>query len=189
MELFVLFFSALLVSNVILSQILGICPFLGVSKKKEDAIGMGLAVIFVTTAASIITWAINIALKAFNIEWMQLIIFILVIASLVQLIELVLKKYIPALYKALGIYLPLITTNCMVLGTANQVASLKYDFIHMLVYALATSAGYALILITFSAIRERMAVNKLPKYFDGAAGALIMAGLMALAFVGFQGML
>jgi electron transport complex protein RnfA len=188
MEFFILLVSSLLVSNVILSQILGICPFLGVSKNRTDALGMGLAVIFVTVLSSIITWSISLLLKALEIEWLQLIIFILVIASLVQFLEIVLKKYVPSLYKSLGIYLPLITTNCIVLGTAIANVDSNYDFPHMLVYSLGTSIGYAFVLLTFSAIRERLALTKVPKAFQGAAIALITAGIMALAFTGFAGL-
>jgi electron transport complex protein RnfA len=189
MEFVALLFTSFLVNNVILTQFLGICPFLGVSKNKADAIGMGSAVVFTVVISTIITWAIRQAiLIPLNIEFMQLIVFIFVIAALVQFIEMVLKKYIKSLYKSLGIYLPLITTNCMVLGTALNVSNAGYDFAHMFIYALGTSAGYAAVLIVFSAIRERLATSKVPKAFQGTPIALITASIMALAFMGFGGL-
>lgn len=191
MELVSLSIGAILVSNVILSQFLGICPFLGVSKKTSSAIGMGAAMTFVVLCSSILSFALyNLVLVPFGLEYLKLAVFILVIATFVQLVEFFTKKYMPSLYKALGVYLPLITTNCVVLNVALAVTGNGYDFIQTIVYAISISLGYTLVITLFSAIRVRLDSNEaLPAPFKGNPIALITAALMALAFLGFAGIL
>ncbi len=197
MEFFIIIISAIFVNNILLSQFLGICPFLGVSNKLGTATGMSGAVCFVITLATVVTYLINqYLLVPFGLEFLQTIAFILVIAALVQVVEIVLKKISPSLYQALGIFLPLITTNCAVLGVAITVVTKQFTFggaAHMLnlgeatVYALATSIGYGLAMILFAAIREHLAGSDVPKAFKGLPIALITASIMAMAFLGFSG--
>ncbi len=197
MEFVLIFISAIFVNNILLSQFLGVCPFLGVSNKLSTAVGMSGAVCFVVTLATVVTYLLNTyVLAAFNLEFLQTISFILVIAALVQMVEIILKKISPSLYQALGIFLPLITTNCMVLGVAINVVTKEFAFggeAHMLnlgeatVYALATAIGYGLAMCLFAGIREHLALNDVPKAFKGLPIALISAGIMALAFLGFSG--
>ena len=192
-EIISIFVSAVLIENIILSSFLGICPFLGVSKKTSNAIGMGAALTFVVLMSSILSYVINrFLLVPFGLEYLQLVVFILVIATFVQLVEFVTKKYMPALYKALGIYLPLITTNCVVLNVALTVTGMTngvadYSFGTMLVYALSIPIGYVFVIVLFSFIRNRLDSNGVPAPFQGNAIALITAALMALAFAGFTG--
>lgn len=182
--------SAAFVNNVVLSQFLGICPFLGVSKKTDTAVGMGSAVIFVVTAAAAVTYPIHhFVLVRLGLEYMDTIVFIAVIAALVQLVEMVLKKFIPSLYKALGVYLPLITTNCCVLGVALQNVQDGNNFLRSIVYALGTSVGFCISIIIMSGIRERIADNNVPHTLKGSPILLITAGLMAMAFCGFAGLI
>lgn len=181
--------SAVLINNIVLTQFLGICPFLGVSRNKNSAIGMGLAVIFVIFGASILSYLLYYyVLDPMNIEYMNLISFILVIASFVQFTEMFIKKYSPALYKSLGIYLPLITTNCVVLYVALANITSSYDFVEMMVYSLSVPIGFMLVLVIFSYIREKLAIAPVPKYFKGNPVALIVAALMAIAFSGLAGL-
>ncbi len=188
MELFSLALGAVLVNNVVLSKFLGICPFLGVSKSSKNAIGMGLAVIFVIFGASLITYALYyLVLEPLNIEYMQLITFILVIATFVQFIEMFIKKYSAGLYKALGIYLPLITTNCVVLFVAQDNITQGYNLAETIVNSIAVPAGFMLVLYLFSCLRERLDSADTPKAFKGNPIALVTAGLMALAFSAFAG--
>ena len=180
--------SAILVSNVVLGQFLGICPFLGVSKKRGQAFGMGIAVICVVFFSSLITYGVyHLVLKPFEIAYMNNVIFILIIASLVQFTELLVKKYFPTLYKEFGVYLPLITTNCIVLGVTLNNISLGYNFLEMVVYSLSISLGYLMVMFIFSAIREQLEKSPVPKAFKGVPIALICAAFMALAFSGFAG--
>ena len=184
-----LFVSAVLVNNFVLSRFLGICPFLGVSKKTETALGMGMAVIFVMTVASVATWLLQyFVLAPLDIEYLQTIVFILVIAALVQLVEMVVQVTSPALYQALGIFLPLITTNCAVLGIAVLNVQKGYGFLETLVFSVGASLGFTLALVLFSGIRERIALSDVPKPFQGTAIALVTAGLLSLAFMGFAGL-
>ena len=180
--------GAILTNNFIFAQFLGICPFLGVSKKSDTAIGMGLAVTFVMGLASAFTYGVNIILIKLNLQYMQTVAFILVIAGLVQFIEMFLKKSIPTLYTALGIYLPLITTNCAVLGVALLNVQNGYNFIESVVYGVTGGLGFLLAIYLFSTIRERVQFADYPKAFEGFPIALITAGLMALAFMGFSGL-
>lgn len=187
---FLIFLSAILVNNVVLAKFLGICPFIGVSKKTSTAVGMSAAVVFVITLATIVTWLLNkyILLK-FNIIFLQTITFILVIAALVQMVEIILKKISPPLYQALGIFLPLITTNCAVLGVAILVAGNKdYSLLDGTIYGFSTAIGFGLALIIFAGIREQLEYSNIPKSFQGAPIALIVAGFLALAFMGFAGL-
>ena len=182
--------AAARVNNVILSQFLGICPFLGVSKKVETALGMGAAVIFVITLSSFITSAIYIFILAkFGMEYLETIVFILVIAALVQFVEKVLKKMMPAHYQALGVYLPLITTNCAVLGVAINNVNLEYDIFTGVVNGFATAAGFAISIVILAGLREKMEYNNVPKYMKGMPIVLVTAGLMAIAFCGFSGLI
>ncbi len=184
-----LFVSAVLVNNFVLSRFLGICPFLGVSKKTETAVGMGLAVVFVMTVASVVTWLLQVfVLAPLHLEYLQTIVFILVIAALVQLVEMVIQVVSPALYQALGIFLPLITTNCAVLGLAVLNVQKGYGFLETLVFSVGAALGFALALVLFSGIRERVALSDVPKPFQGTAIALVTAGLLSLAFMGFAGL-
>ncbi len=188
MELIGIIIVAIFVNNVVFSQFLGICPFLGVSKKVDTAIGMGLAVTFVLTIATIVTFLLQKGiLEQFGLEYLQTISFILVIAALVQMVEIVLKKISPALYQALGVFLPLITTNCVILGVAILVIQKEYSLLESVIYAVATALGYAMALIIFSSIREQMALTKIPKAMEGIPIALITAGIIAMSFMGFSG--
>ena len=195
MEYFLIFISAIFVNNIVLSQFLGICPFLGVSKKIETASGMGMAVAFVLTIATIVTYGIQkLVLEAFGLEYLQTIAFILVIAALVQMVEIVLKKVSPALYQALGVFLPLITTNCCILGVAILVANGTYatqglepSLLTGVVFAFSTALGFALALIIFAGVREQLEMMNIPKGVRGMSIALITAGLLAMAFMGFSG--
>ena len=187
--------TAIFVNNIVLSQFLGICPFLGVSKKIETASGMGMAVAFVLTIATIVTYGIQkLVLEAFGLEYLQTIAFILVIAALVQMVEIVLKKVSPALYQALGVFLPLITTNCCILGVAILVANGTYatqglepSLLTGVVFAFSTALGFALALIIFAGVREQLEMMNIPKGVRGMSIALITAGLLAMAFMGFSG--
>ena len=188
MEYILIFITAIFVNNVVLSQFLGICPFLGVSKKVETATGMGAAVAFVLVLATIVTYLIQkFVLDAFGLQYLQTIAFILVIAALVQMVEIVLKKVSPALYQALGVFLPLITTNCCILGVAILVIQNDFDLLTGVIYALATAIGFALAMILFAGIREQLSLVNIPKGMDGMAIALVTAGLLAMAFMGFSG--
>jgi electron transport complex protein RnfA len=184
--LFAIVIGAIFVNNVVLSQFLGICPFLGVSSKVDTSLGMGMAVTFVMALSSVVTWAIqNYILVPFGIEYMQTITFILVIAALVQMVEIVLKKISPALYQALGIFLPLITTNCAVLGVAIIAIQKDFDLLTTVIYSVSTALGFALALVLFAGIRERLEVEDTPQAMRGVPIALITAGLLAMAFMGF----
>ncbi|MGI6039814.1 MAG: electron transport complex subunit RsxA [Clostridiales bacterium] len=182
--------GAILVENYVLVQFLGICPFLGVSKKTDTAVGMSFAVIFVMTLASAVTYLVNeYLLVLLNLEYMQTVVFILVIAVLVQLVEMFLQKAVPALYQALGIYLPLITTNCAVLGVALLNVVSEYTFIESVVNGFASAVGFSLALLLFSTIRERLEVSAdIPKAFEGIPIALVSSALLAMSFMGFSGL-
>jgi electron transport complex protein RnfA len=183
----VLLIYAIFVNNILLSQFLGNCPFIGTSQKMSTAVGMGLAVIFVTTFAGSITYIIHrYLLISNNIEYMQTIIFILVIATLVQFVEMVLQKTSPLLYGALGIFLPLITTNCAVLGIAIINTQKNFNLLQAVVHSFAAATGFGLVLVLFAGIRERLILSDMPKSLNGTASALITAGLMALVFAGFK---
>jgi electron transport complex protein RnfA len=188
MEYILIFISAIFVNNIVLSQFLGICPFLGVSKKVETAMGMGAAVAFVMTLATIVTYLLQIYLLNPNgLQYLQTLAFILVIAALVQMVEIVLKKVSPALYQALGIFLPLITTNCAVLGVAILVIQKDFSLMESVVYAFSTALGFALALIVFAGLREHLELVEVPKGMRGMAIVLVTAGLLSLAFMGFSG--
>ena len=181
--------GAILTNNFILFQILGICPFMGVSKKLDTAVGMGAAVTFVMGLASAVTWLVDtLLLEPMGLEYMQTVAFILVIASLVQLIEMFLQKSVPALYTALGVYLPLITTNCAVLGVAQANITSGYNLIESITYGITGGLGFLLAIVLFASIRERLEFADSPKCFEGFPLALVTAGLMALAFMGFSGL-
>ena len=182
--------GAVFVNNYVLQRFLGICPFLGVSKKLDQASGMSIAVVFVMLLATAVTWPIqHFLLDPNGMGYLQTIVFILVIAALVQLVEIVLKRYIPALYKSLGIYLPLITTNCAVLGVALQNTQNGYNFIESVVYGITGGLGFTLAIFLFASVRERLdSSSDCPKCFEGFPLALMAAGLIALAFMGFQGL-
>ena len=187
-ELVTLLVTSVLINNVILNQFLGMCPFMGVSKKKSSALGMGVAVVFVIVVAALVTYALYyLVLVPISLEFMELITFILVIASLVQLTEMFIKKYSPSLYKSLGVYLPLITTNCVVLNVCLVNITNTYDFSHMLVYSVGTPLGFALVLYIFSTIRERLELSTVPAAFKGNGIALICAAIMSMAFSGLAG--
>ena len=199
MEYFLIIISAIFVNNIMLAQFLGTCPFIGVSSKISTATGMSGAVVFVITLATLVTYLINkYLLVVFGLEFLQTIAFILVIAALVQMVEIVLKKISPSLYQALGIFLPLITTNCAVLGVALNVVTKEFTFgggaAHMLnlgesvVYAFATAIGYGMALILFAGLREHLELNDVPKQFKGVPIALVTCGILAMAFMGFSGM-
>jgi electron transport complex protein RnfA len=180
--------TAIFVNNIVFSQFLGICPFLGVSKKISSASGMGAAVAFVMVIATLVTWLLQrYLLIPFDMVYLQTIVFILVIAALVQVLEIVMKKVAPALYQALGVFLPLITTNCAVLGVAIMATQKDFSLAMSLVYAAATAAGFALALVLFAGIREQLELTDVPKPMQGAPVALICAGLLAMAFMGFSG--
>ena len=180
--------GAILANNFIFAQFLGICPFLGVSKKIDTAVGMGAAVTFVMGLASAFCFFINKLLVSLDLAFMQTVAFILVIASLVQFVEMFLKKFIPTLYTALGVYLPLITTNCAVLGVALLNVQSNYNFIESVVYGITGGLGFLLAIVLFASIRERLVFADYPKSFEGFPIALVTAGLMALAFMGFSGL-
>ena len=195
MAYILIFITAIFVNNIVLSQFLGICPFLGVSKKVDSALGMGAAVAFVLTLATIVTYLIQkYVLEAFGLEYLQTIAFILVIAALVQMVEIILKKSAPALYQALGVFLPLTTTNCCILGVAILVAQGTYatqglepNLLTGVVFAVSTALGFALALIVFAGIREQLSMMDVPKGMQGMSIALVTAGLLAMAFMGFSG--
>ena len=187
-SLFSISLSAILAENFILVKFLGICPFMGVSKKTDTALGMGIAVIFVMAIASAATWAVNeFLLIPYELEYMQTLVFILVIAALVQFVEMFLQKSMPALYQSLGIYLPLITTNCAVLGVALLNIRNSYNFIESVIYGLTGGIGFTVAILLFSSVRERLEDCDCPKAFKGFPLALLAAGLLALAFMGFSG--
>lgn len=189
-ELLLIAIGSALVNNVVLSQFLGLCPFLGVSKKTETAAGMGAAVIFVITIASAVTSLIyNGILVTFGLEYLQTIVFILVIAALVQFVEMFLKKAMPSLYEALGVYLPLITTNCAVLGVALTNVQSEYGFITSVVNGLGTAVGFTIAIVMLAGVRERIEDNDVPENLQGSPIVLITAGLMAIAFFGFSGLI
>ena len=188
MEYILIFISAIFVNNIVLSQFLGICPFLGVSQKVTTSLGMGAAVAFVLTLATIVTYLVQMfILEPFGLQYLQTIAFILVIAALVQMVEIVLKKVSPALYQALGIFLPLITTNCAVLGVAILVIQKEFSLVQSVVYAFSTAIGFALALTVFAGLREQLAFVNVPKGMRGMAIVLVTAGLLSLAFMGFSG--
>ena len=188
MEYIVLVITAVLIKNILLAEYLGNCPFLGTSKRMDTAVGMGLAVIFVLTIAAAVTyWVQYLVLEPFNLGYLQTIAFILVIAALVQFVEMFLRKFAPPLYQALGIFLPLITTNCAVLGAAILCIRREYTFIEAIVFAAASASGFTLALIVLAGIRERFEISDIPHSLRGTAIGLIMAGMMALAFFGFVG--
>lgn len=188
-HLLLLFVGAALVNNIVLSRFLGICPFMGVSKSTETAVGMSLSVAFVMTISAVVSFLIDkYILVPLSLEYLRTIVFILIIASLVQFVEMVIEKTLPELYSGLGIYLPLITTNCAVLGVALLNVQFKYSFIEMLIFSFGTAAGFGLALILFAGLRERIAYSSVPKYFKGMPIVFIMAGILSLAFMGFSGM-
>ena len=189
MEYFVIIISSIFVNNIVLSQFLGICPFLGVSGKVSTSLGMGAAVTFVLAIASIAAYLIQYhILVPLHIEYMQTIVFILVIAALVQMVEIILKKVSPALYQALGIFLPLITTNCAVLGVAILLVQKEYNLGEAVVYAVAVAVGFTLALVLFAGLRDRLELENVPKALRGVPIALITAGILAMAFMGFSGL-
>ena len=194
MAYLLIFFSAIFVNNIVLSQFLGICPFLGVSKKIDTALGMSAAVAFVLTIATIVTYLIQLLLIKYDLVYLQTIAFILVIAALVQMVEIVLKKVSPALYQSLGVFLPLITTNCCILGVAILVAQGTYNsqglepnLLSGVVYAVSTAIGFGLALTVFSGIREQLSMMDVPEGVKGTPVALVVAGMLAMAFMGFSG--
>ena len=186
---FAIIIGAIFVNNVVLAQFLGICPFLGVSSKVETSMGMGAAVTFVMAIAAVVAWLIQTyVLVPLDIVYMQTIVFILVIAALVQMVEIMLKKVSPALYQALGIFLPLITTNCAVLGVAILLVQKEYNLGEAVVYAVAVAVGFTLALVLFAGLRERLELENVPKALRGVPIALITAGILAMAFMGFSGL-
>ncbi len=188
MEYILIFISAVFVNNIILSQFLGICPFLGVSKKIDTALGMGMAVAFVLTLSTVVTYVVQYALlEPLGLQYLQTLAFILVIAALVQMVEIILRKVSPTLYQALGIFLPLITTNCAVLGVAILVVQKEYSLMESVVYAFSIALGFALSLTVFAGIREQLVLVQIPKGMRGMAIVLVTAGLLSLAFMGFSG--
>lgn len=190
MELVAIFISAILVNNFVLSYFLGICPFLGVSKKIDSALSMGLAVTFVMTITSVVSWAINNWILIPNeLDYLKIVSFILVIASLVQLVEMFIRKISPPLYQALGIYLPLITTNCAIMGLALLVALREYGFAEAVVFGVGSGLGFTLAIILMAGIREQLDLADVPEPLKGAGIALIVAGIMALGFTAFIGMI
>ena len=189
-DLFIILFASIFVNNYVLVQFLGICPFLGVSKQVETALGMGMAVTFVMGVASAVTWMVQeFILVPLEIEYMQTIAFILVIAALVQFVEMVIQKASPTLYQALGIYLPLITTNCAVLGAAILNIDAEYNLIEAIVNGVGSALGFTLAIVLMAGIRERLAISSIPRPLQGFPIALITAGLMSISFMGFQGLL
>ena len=190
MKLLLLFIASIIVNNFILSNFLGICPFIGVSKRLDSAVPMGLAVTFVMTMTAVITWIINhLILIKLNMPYLQYVAFILVIATLVQFVEMFLKKFVPGLYRAFGIYIPLITTNCAILGLALLEALKNYNFMESIVFGVGSGLGYTLSMAIMAGIREQMELSNIPKPFQGPAITLITAGILALAFMGFSGMI
>ena len=188
MEYLLIFVSAIFVNNIVLSQFLGICPFLGVSKKIDTALGMGMAVAFVLTISTTVTFIVQkYVLDPLSLQYLQTITFVLVIAALVQMVEIVLKKVSPVLYQSLGIFLPLITTNCAVLGVAILVIQKDFSLIESIVYSVATALGFALALVVFAGLREQLSLLSVPKAMKGVAVVLVTAGLLSLAFMGFSG--
>ncbi|MEA5040364.1 MAG: electron transport complex subunit RsxA [Clostridiaceae bacterium] len=189
LEIFSLALGAILINNFIFSRFLGCCPFLGVSKKTDTALGMGLAVIFVITLASAVTYVLNTyVLVPLHLQYMQTVAFILVIAALVQFVEMVLMKTMPALYQALGIYLPLITTNCAVLGVALLNVQYDYNFIQSVIFGASAAIGFTLAIVLFASIREKLVFADYPKAFEGFPIALVTASLLSMAFMGFSGL-
>lgn len=189
MSYVLIFLGAALVNNIVLSRFLGICPFMGVSKSIDTAMGMSFAVAFVLTISTGVSWVLNkFVLIPYNIEYLRTVLFILIIASLVQFVEMVMEKTLPELYMGLGIYLPLITTNCAVLGTALLTVQYDYSFFEMLVFSIGTAVGFGLALVLFSGLRERIEYSDVPKYFKGYPIVFITAGILSLAFMGFSGM-
>jgi len=189
MDMFLFIIAAIFINNIVLVQYLGTCPFMGTSKSTDVALGMGGAVIFVLVMATAITWPVHVyALAPNGLEYLQTIAFILIIASLVQFVEMFLRKVIPPLYQSLGLFLPLITTNCAVLGVAIMVQRNEYGFVKSVVFALASGVGFTIALVILSAIRERLDVAPVPQAFRGVPIALVMAGVMSLAFFAFSGM-
>ncbi|HOW37777.1 MAG TPA: RnfABCDGE type electron transport complex subunit A [Candidatus Izemoplasmatales bacterium] len=190
MELIALAFTAFFIENVLLTQFLGICSFIGVGKKRSSSLGMGLAVIVVIVLAAIVTWTIyNFVMIPLQIEYMRTIVFILVIAALVQMMETLIKKFSPSLYKALGIYLPLITTNCAVLGVALTNIDQSYSFVEMLVYSAAIGFGYLFVMYIYAIIREKLEYNPIPKAFQGVPIAMVVAAILAMIFARFGGII
>ncbi len=188
MEYVMMIIAAIFVNNIVLAQFLGICPFLGVSKKTETAAGMGMAVAFVMLLATVVTWLLyQYVLVPSNLTFLQTIVYILVIAILVQMVEIILKKVSPSLYGALGVFLPLITTNCTILGVAIDVINKEYNLLQASVYAVATALGFALAIVLFASIREQLEISEVPQGMKGTPIALITAGLLAMAFMGFSG--
>ena len=188
MEYLLIFVSAIFVNNIVLSQFLGICPFLGVSKKIDTALGMGMAVAFVLTISTTVTFLVQkYVLDPLSLQYLQTITFVLVIAALVQMVEIVLKKVSPVLYQSLGIFLPLFTTNCAVLGVAILVIQKDFSLIESIVYSVATALGFALALVVFAGLREQLSLVSVPKAMKGVAVVLVTAGLLSLAFMGFSG--
>ncbi len=188
-DYFVLAISSIFINNILLAQYLGNCPFLGISKKMETAVGMGMAVIFVMVLAGIMTWMTNaFFLVKFNLEYLRTVAFILVIASLVQFVEMFLKKSIPALYAGLGIFLPLITTNCAVLGVTLIIVNEEYNFMQALVVSFSYAVGFGLALVLFAGVRERILLARVPKPLQDASIALVTAGILSLTFFAFKGM-
>ena len=189
MEYILIFISAIFVNNIVLSQFLGICPFLGVSKKVDTALGMSAAVAFVMVLATIVTYLVQIfVLEKFGLQYLQTIAFILVIASLVQMVEIILKKVSPALYQALGIFLPLITTNCAVLGVAILMIQKEFNLLQSFAYSVSTAIGFAIAMVIFAGIRERLELDGVPAAMKGIPIALITAAILAMAFMGFSGL-
>lgn len=195
MAYFLIFISAIFVNNIVLSQFLGICPFLGVSKKIDTAVGMGAGVTFVLVLATIVTYLLQLLLVHWHIEFLQTIVFILVIAALVQMLEIIIKKISPSLYQALGVFLPLITTNCCILGVAILVANgtdklpigMDHNLLTGTLFAFATALGFTVALVLFAGMREQLSMNKVPNAMQGTPIALLTAGLLAMAFMGFSG--
>lgn len=190
MELVMLLIGSILINNFVLHYFLGICPFLGVSKKIDAALSMGLAVTFVMAITAVVSWLINHwILIPYGLEYLQIVSFILVIASLVQLVEMFIRKTSPPLYQAMGIYLPLITTNCAIMGLALLAALKNYDFAEAVVFGVGSGLGFTLAIVLMAAIREQLELADVPRPLQGAAISLIIAGIMALAFLGFSGMI
>lgn len=188
MEYISIIVTAIFINNIVLSQFLGICPFMGVSKRTSSALGMGAAVTFVITLATVVAWLLQTyVLNPLGLQFLQTIVFILVIAFLVQLLEIVMKKTVPSLYRALGVFLPLITTNCAVLGVAILVIQKGYNLMESLTYGVSTALGFTLALWIFAGIREQLELTKVPKAMKGVPLALISAGILAMAFMGFSG--
>lgn len=189
MEYILIIIGAIFVNNVVLAQFLGICPFIGVSNRVNTAVGMGAAVVFVITIASLVTYLIqNSILVPLGIEFMQTIVFILVIAALVQMVEMIIKKISPSLYQALGVFLPLITTNCAVLGVALLLVKSDMNLLQSMTYAVGTGLGFMLAMVLFAGLRERLELEDVPRSFKGVPIALITAGILAMAFMGFSGL-